>query len=261
MNKKQYANLKACHDQIEKDIPMLLTLFASVEKQSGHGAKGHIICESKTQHRKVTVQYSLQLQKNDRKTPTAAVHIMKGEYYCFWVSHRYPLKDVDLYCLVCPGDNIRIFVMKDDLHTGMNYFKAVGLHTVFTDGIDIWDYAGLRDDKITAPRHDIDKFNKEDWVDFKWNRNMSQSLWLIKTYKGMPQEFYTKSNLTQIYYDNPHWAYVYKNFRTASMSINRNSKNNKWTKIAEGSSPDVEYWAIKGDLNATDNELLLSFTK
>jgi hypothetical protein len=261
MNKRQTANLKACQDQIEKDLPILLTLFSKVEKQTIHDPPGHITCFSKYLNKNVTVQYSLQLQKNDRKTPTATIHIMKGEFYCFWVSHRFPLRNVDMYCLVCPGDNIRIFVNKSELHTGMNYFKPAGQHTIFTDGIDIWDYAGLRDETINVSQTDITKFSNEKWIDTKWMRNTSQTLWLIKTFKGTPQEFYTKFSLTQIYHDNSHWAYVYKNFRTTSLTINRNSKNDKWTKIAEGSTPDVEYWSIKGDLKSSNQELLTSFTK
>jgi hypothetical protein len=168
---------------------------------------------------------------------------------------------VDLYCLVCPGENIRIFVDKDDLHTGMNYFSPIRHNTIFSDGVDIWDYAGFRDDKINVSQKDIDNFNNQQWPDIKWMRNTSQSLWLIKTYKGIPQEFYTKYSLTQIYQDNPHLNYVYKNFRTASLTINRNSKNDRWTKIAEGSTADAEYWTIKGNLKANDAELLKSFIK
>jgi hypothetical protein len=261
MNKKQTANLKACQDQIEKDLPILLTLFSKVDKTHIMDLGGHISCHSKTLNKPITIQYSLQLQKNDRKTPAATIHIMKQEYYCFWVSHRYPLKNVDMYCLVCPGDNIRIFVYKKDLHTGMNYFKAIAKNTIFSDGVEIWDIAGLKNETINVQQKDIDKFKKKDWVDQKWMRNTSQSLWLIKTYKGIPQEFYTKHSLTQLYNDNLHLKFIYKNFRTASLTINRNSKNGKWSKIAEGSTPDVEYWSIKGDLNAGDNELQASFTK
>jgi hypothetical protein len=260
MNKKQMANLKACQDQIESDLPILLTLFSSVDK-AGIMDNGHIVCHSKTLNKPVSIQYSLQLQKNDRKTPTATIHIKKYEFYCFWVSHRYPLRNVDYYCLVCPGDNIRILVKKDDLHTGMNYFNPLAKNIICSDGIDVWDYAGLRNDHINIPQKDITTFKNIKWKDTKWMRNTSQSLWLIKTYQGIPQEYYTKFSLTQIYHDNSHLSYIYKNFRTTSLTINRNSKNNRWTKIAEGSTSDVEYWTIKGDLNADDKTMLVSFTK
>jgi hypothetical protein len=64
----------------------------------------------------------------------------------------------------------------------------------------------------------------------------------------------------EIYQVNKHLNYLYNNQITASILINRNSKNKEWTVIANGSTPDVEYWVIKGELNA-DNKLLLARTK
>jgi hypothetical protein len=257
MNKKQLINLKDCQDQIEKDIPILLTLFSKIEK-SDQLTRGHIRVYSKTLQEWKTVQYSLQLQKNDGKTPTSTKHVLNHEFYCFWVSHRYPLKDVDYYCLVCKNENIRIFIKKNDLHTGMNYFKMDD-QVIFSDGTRIWDFMGKRDETVNSNQKDIKEFLKSTWKDPKWMRDTSQSLWFIKTYKGTPQEFYTKSGLTQIYTDNRQLKYRYKKFRTTAVSINRNSDKSKWTKIAEGATPDVEYWVIKGELKATHKELEDSF--
>ena len=262
MNKKQRDNLEACYKQIENDLPILFTIFSKVGKQTATHL-GHIVCKSRITGKFVSVQYSLQLQKNDGKTRVSNIHMQKGEFFCFWVSHRYPLKNVDYYCLVCPDEpNIRIFVKKDELKTGMNYFKF-HKEVIFSDGIKIWDYAGLRDEYIK--HNDIEikcgikEFHNEKWKEEKWIRKTSQSLWLIKAYKGTPQEYYTKISLAQIYRDNKHWNYIYKNQRTASITINKKSKNNKWTMIAFGSTNDVEYWAVKGDLNADHKLLLDSF--
>jgi len=261
MNALQKANLKACHDQIERDLPILLTLFSRVRK-TGSLEQGHIAVQPKSGKEK-TVQYSLQLQKNDGRTPISNIHLQKGEFYCFWVSHRYPLKRSDLYCLVCPQEpNIRIFVKTDELKTGINYFKHTE-HTVFSDGIKIWDYAGLRDTAIKhadlSLRRAIADFKKDTWVDYRWRRKTAQSLWLIKTFKGTPQEYYTKISMAQIYSDNKHWSYAYKNKKTASAMVNKNSQNGKWTMIANASTTDIEYWVIKGDLNVDHKLLLESF--
>jgi hypothetical protein len=257
MNQKQKANLDACYAQIENDLPILFTLFSNVEKQASK-LDGHIVCKPK-KGKEVSVQYSLQLQKNDGKSKQSTLHLKKGEYYCYWVSHRYPLKNVDYYCLLCPQEpSIRIFVKKDDLKTGMNYFK-MNKEVVFSDGTKIWDYAGLRDQKVNAAQIDIDNFKNKKWKNFKWNRNTSQSLWLVRTYNGTPQDFYTKVSLSQLYQDSKHLKYKYNNMKTASTTINRNSKNKKWTLIANGATLDVEYWVIKGDLNATGKLILQSF--
>jgi hypothetical protein len=262
MNQKQKKNLLDCYKQIDNDLPILFTLFDKVEKQTD-GLDGHIICHKKKSTKKSTIQYSLQLQKNDGKTRKSNLHIQKMEYYCFWVSHRFPLKKVDYYCLVCPDEpNIRIFVKKDDLKTGINYFKFNN-ETIFSDGTRIWDYSGLRDETIKLSDVKLNNlikiFKTSKWKDIKFSRDTSQSLWLIKTYKGTPQEFYTKSSITQIYKDNSHWNYVYKNQRTTSIMINRNSKNNKWTMIGNGDTKNVEYWVIKGELNVDHKLLLKSF--
>ena len=262
MNKKQKDNLDACYKQIENDLPILMTLFGKVRKQSYYD--GHIVCETKKgKRRDVSIQYSLQLQKNDGKTKVSNIHIQKGEYYCYWASHRYPLKNVDYYCLVCPDEpTVRIIVKKDDLKTGMNYFK-MNNEVLFSDGIEIWYYNEEMKPRetINVPQKEIDEFNKKKWKNVKWMRNTSQSLWLIKTYQGAPQELYTKVSLSQIYQDNKHLNYKYNNKRTASTAVNRNSKNGKWTAIANGAATDVEYWVIKGELNADDKLLLDSFKK
>jgi len=262
MNKKQKANLDACYAQIENDLPILLTLFSKVNKK-GDLSDGHISCERRNAAKNVSIQYSLQLQINDGKTPKSNIHIQRGEFYCFWVSHRYPLKNVDYYCLVCPEEpNIRIFIKRKDLKTGMNYFKFTQ-ETIFSDGTKIWDYAGLRDQTINQSTYEmrkaISEFKLQQWKEYRWNQRTAQPLWLIKTYQGTPQELYTKASLSQIYSDNKHWNYLYKNKRSASVVINRNTKNGKWTVIANGGTTDVEYWVIHGDLNAEDKLLLQSF--
>jgi len=262
MNKKQKDNLEACHNQIEKDLPILFTLFSKVGKQTPI-RQGHLECLSRTTGKYVSIQYSLQLQKNDGKTRISNINIQKGNFYCFWVSHRFPLKEVDYYCLVCPEEpNIRIFIKKDNLKTGINYFK-LNNEVIFSDGIKIWDYAGFKDILINHNdlniKKEIKEFLNSKWKDERWSRKTSQPLWLIKTFQNTPQEYYTKDSLAQIYRDNKHWNYCYRNQKTASISINKNSKNNKWTMIAYGATKDVEYWVIKGDLNADHKLLLDSF--
>jgi len=259
MNKKQRSNLDACHKQIENDLPILLTLFTSVTKL-GDMQDGHISCRTR-QGKSVSIQYSLQLQVNDGKSRISNIHIQKGEYYFFWVNHRYPLKNVDYYCLVCPAEpTIRLFIKKDDLKTGKNYLKYTN-ETIFSDGVKIWDYVGERDTTIDMKYKQvaIRDFKTDLWKHYRWNRRTAQPLWLIKTYKGVPQELYTKASLAQIYQDNKHFNYLYKNPRSASVVINRKSKNGKWTVIANGSTPDVEYWVTHGELNADDKDLLNSF--
>jgi len=65
--------------------------------------------------------------------------------------------------------------------------------------------------------------------------------------------------MAQIYSDNKHWSYAYKNKKTASAMVNKNSQNGKWTMIANASTTDIEYWVIKGDLNVDHKLLLESF--
>ena len=259
MNKKQRENLEACYKQIENDLPILLTMFDKVEKSVGQ-TNGHIVCHSKKNYKNITVQYSLQLQKNDGKTAVSNKHIQKNEFYCFWVSHRYPLKEVDYYFLVCPDEpTVRFTIKKDDLKIGMNYLKFNYQEHFFSDGNKIWDYFGKIDYTVNASQSDIDNFNKQRWKDDRWMKKTAQSLWLIKTYRGAPQDYYTKISLTQLYSDNPSINYVYKNKRSASVVINRSSKNGKWTQIAHGATTDVVYWVIKGELGADDKLLLDSF--